>query len=619
ERRQQDCNKNKQGETEKRKHDVISGKVRRFKQTEHKSKDYDGSAQEDRGDADGDEQEDREEDDVNEQEYREEDDGDKQEDREEDYGDEQEDRKEDDGNEEEYREEDDEDEQEDREEDEQEYREEDEQEYREEDDGDEQEDREEDEQEDRQEDDGNEQEDREEDDVNEQEYREEDDGDEQEDREEDDEDEQEDRQEDDGNEQEYREEDEQEDREEHDGEQQRVGEEKSQDGDEDSNLLKKQQDDDPVYPGAPLTKGQSLLLLMSYIKELEQVGIKWRDSENTEHTSKIHSLLCTADSVARPLLKNTKQFNGKYGCDFCLHYGGGPYVWETPEPPLRTDTDHFRHAMLATPEKPIMGVKGPSPLMELETFNMITGFVPDYQHCVCLGVTKQITSLWLDSKHHKEEWYLGSKVSDIDKALLAISPPVEVTRAPRSVKDRKFWKASEWSSSYSAKFDKSSGSSSFYLNIPATATSLQFHNSAEMSKLFEGLERRICLKLEQIHADIKTALGTIQQSVSRPSASASDLTEIRYLCLQSGASLGDGIRRMLRKIGHNALWANYSYKGRKEKRPFQPLLINDVIIRASSKVYPQHKSQSVEDMIAVTLKHAPHRGITKTNNQVRKC
>ncbi|XP_057187008.1 uncharacterized protein LOC130552627 [Triplophysa rosa] len=195
-------------------------------------------------------------------------------------------------------------------------------------------------------------------------------------------------------------------------------------------------------------------------------------------------------------------------------------------------------------------------------------------------------------------------------------------------------------------------STNHQVQVPSTSTfQPQQHRSSsttqqvqEMSKLFEGLERRICLKLEQIHADIKTALGTIQQSVSRPGASASDLTEvleepcrtvaeledlcdqlkdadfrkktIRYLCLQSGASLGDGIRRMLRKIGHNALWANYSYKGRKEKRPFQPLLINDVIIRACSKVYPQHKSQSVEDMIAVTLKHAPHRGITKTNNQV---
>ncbi|KAK0144669.1 hypothetical protein N1851_017011 [Merluccius polli] len=52
--------------------------------------------------------------------------------------------------------------------------------------------------------------------------------------------------------------------------------------------------------------------------------------------------------------------------------------------------DHFQHAMLATPANPVMGVK-------------------EYQHSVCLGVTKQITSLWLDSKHHNEDWYLGGK------------------------------------------------------------------------------------------------------------------------------------------------------------------------------------------------------------------
>ncbi|KAA0721521.1 hypothetical protein E1301_Tti021234 [Triplophysa tibetana] len=241
ERNQQHCNKNKHGEKEKR--------------TEHKSKYDDGSAQEDRGDADGNEHEDREEDDEDEQEYREEDDEDVQE-----Y------REEDDENEQEYREEDD-----------------DEQEYREEDDGNEHEDREEDdedEQEYREEDDEDEHEDREEDDEDEQEDSEEDYGSAHEEKEEDGEDEQEDKQEDDGNEQEDREEDdedEQEDREEDDDEQQRVGEEKSQDGDKDSNLLKKQQDDGPVYPGAPLTKGQSLLLLMSYVLRHNLTGVALQD------------------------------------------------------------------------------------------------------------------------------------------------------------------------------------------------------------------------------------------------------------------------------------------------------------------------------------------------------
>lgn len=104
-----------------------------------------------------------------------------------------------------------------------------------------------------------------------------------------------------------------------------------------------------------------LTAFAAQLNELQHIGIKWRDSENVEHTSKVHSLLCSSDSIARPLLRNTKQFNRKYGCDFCLHHGGGPYIWETPEPPLRTETDHFRHAMLATPAKPVMGVKGPIP------------------------------------------------------------------------------------------------------------------------------------------------------------------------------------------------------------------------------------------------------------------
>lgn len=86
-----------------------------------------------------------------------------------------------------------------------------------------------------------------------------------------------------------------------------------------------------------------------------------------------------------------------------------------------------------------MRVKGPLPLMELESFNMITGFVPEYQHSVCPGLP-----LWLDSKHHQEDWYLGLKTNDIGQGLMAVNPPLEVTRAPKSVKDQKFWKASEW-------------------------------------------------------------------------------------------------------------------------------------------------------------------------------
>lgn len=46
----------------------------------------------------------------------------------------------------------------------------------------------------------------------------------------------------------------------------------------------------------------------------------------------------------------------------------------------------------------------------------------------------------------------------------------------------------------------------------------------EIYKLFENLERRIMLKLDQIN--ITSAAETMQQSTSQPSTSVSDLTEV---------------------------------------------------------------------------------------------
>lgn len=56
-------------------------------------------------------------------------------------------------------------------------------------------------------------------------------------------------------------------------------------------------------------------------------------------------------------------------------------------------------------------------------------------------------TLWLDSNNHDKPWYTGTKSEVIDKQLLvAIQPPVALTRVPRSVKEQKYWKASEWRS-----------------------------------------------------------------------------------------------------------------------------------------------------------------------------
>ena len=56
-----------------------------------------------------------------------------------------------------------------------------------------------------------------------------------------------------------------------------------------------------------------------------------------------------------------------------------------------------------------MGVKGRSVLhlLRLPEFDVIKGCPVDYMHCVFLGVTRKLLSLWFDPKHHHNEWYVN--------------------------------------------------------------------------------------------------------------------------------------------------------------------------------------------------------------------
>lgn len=58
-------------------------------------------------------------------------------------------------------------------------------------------------------------------------------------------------------------------------------------------------------------------------------------------------------------------------------------------------------------EQSILGIKGPSPIVDLPNFDLINGVDPDYMHCVLLGVCWQISTLWFDSKSYSQPWYIG--------------------------------------------------------------------------------------------------------------------------------------------------------------------------------------------------------------------
>ncbi|XP_076833120.1 uncharacterized protein LOC143478075 isoform X2 [Brachyhypopomus gauderio] len=188
---------------------------------------------------------------------------------------------------------------------------------------------------------------------------------------------------------------------------------------------------------------------------LAQTGVQWQDpNDQLVKTVRVFPLCAICDAVARPLLQNLKQFNGEYGCGHCLHPGmqlrkgnGTARVYPCLEQ-LPDSRDHNTTVEIAEiaqiEEQIILGIKGPSAIADLRHFDIINGVVPDYMHCVLLGVCRQISALWFDSKNSTHPWYIGLNTARIDANLMSIKPPSTISRVPRSVLERKFWKAHEW-------------------------------------------------------------------------------------------------------------------------------------------------------------------------------
>ncbi len=80
--------------------------------------------------------------------------------------------------------------------------------------------------------------------------------------------------------------------------------------------------------------------------------------------------------------------------------------------------------------------------MCLPEFDVIDGYVVDSMHCIDLGVTRNLVSMWFDNSG--ELWYIGRHVEEINKRLKLFRPPNYIHRLARPITERKFWKASEW-------------------------------------------------------------------------------------------------------------------------------------------------------------------------------
>ena len=78
----------------------------------------------------------------------------------------------------------------------------------------------------------------------------------------------------------------------------------------------------------------------------------------------------------------------------------------------------------------------------IDGFDIVRGMPLDYMHGVLLGVVKMLFSLWFDSKYKKERFYIGDKITTVDERLVKCPPPPPdfISKLPRCIKDRKYWK-----------------------------------------------------------------------------------------------------------------------------------------------------------------------------------
>lgn len=71
---------------------------------------------------------------------------------------------------------------------------------------------------------------------------------------------------------------------------------------------------------------------------------------------------------------------------------------------------------------PVFGVKGYSWFMFIPGFDMIKGISVDYMHCVLLGVTKMLMTLWFDKVHVAEDWNVSKRLDEVERHLIVHHP-----------------------------------------------------------------------------------------------------------------------------------------------------------------------------------------------------
>lgn len=201
--------------------------------------------------------------------------------------------------------------------------------------------------------------------------------------------------------------------------------------------------------------------IVDMCNSLSTSPIFWKSGE-IQINSKVYFPILTADSVARCQIQGINQFNGMYGCPWCLIKGKTywsterKHKWVYPgdnevQPPRTqvnfiTDLRKLNQILTSgsSSVKHIHGVKSASRLLLLKKFNIVNGFVFDIMHTAFLGVTRTFTHLWFDSCNSGQPYYIRLKQNEVNRRLKSLLLPFELSRSIRSLDEMNHWKASEW-------------------------------------------------------------------------------------------------------------------------------------------------------------------------------
>ena len=197
----------------------------------------------------------------------------------------------------------------------------------------------------------------------------------------------------------------------------------------------------------PCKPPMELLLqpVLSRINEIEDKGLELITPQGSK-VLKVKLIAGVFDLPAKAMALNVVQFNGYYGCPYCIDRGFHKYnrhLYYPDEPhQLRKQRNIDQWAEQAElTGRPVYGIKGFSHLKEHLTIDCIP---LEYMHFILEGITKAFLDCWLNPKNKQFSFYIGDHEGDIDKYLLRIKPPHEFWHSPRPISKRFYWKASEY-------------------------------------------------------------------------------------------------------------------------------------------------------------------------------